>query len=643
MTSGTEREERSGRVFAVALCLAFAGWLLTWAALDRRPPDDHDDFYTHLSIPVAFEAHAAAPWEMPGVLLDHFTGGSLHPQLAQTSLVATLGTFGVGRFQLRATNAPWLFLLLFGTFLLARELSGPRLALLAVFLVGTLPIVLNYSRKWDIQFHAACLVPFGLWLAVRALRDGRRRWWLAFGLWQGMRVYSHPIHLPDIAVTVGRVGAVHLAPAGLRGDVGVALGGARPGLAATALVALLGVWYTGFFGDVLGEPEYSLRKYVQARHSYTEGAWIQGASVLAVLRLGADLVREVFWLHLMPGAAFLLLPGLLALPGRLLRRPDDVTTWGIEWMLLLTVLAQIPPLGLAASNRAYLNDWLFIFPTTVVLALVALGGLSERIAGDRRRRITREAWAAAAVLNGLWVAIAPIHASLAGPDPIEQPDHYGELPIDLFTHSTSGRHLVTHHMVVRRRLAHVELAERARETVGPDLETLDLGLLDLTWDPARFGASGCRLGDPGHRSSWRFGRPDESTPSSEPKISPWPFAFERFATLNLVTAASDFTPDSLPRLVVVRLWIDPSRRWENEPHECDPRDRVPEGFVATARSIARSRLGSHAEILAVDDPTGALVGRTIEWVPDPTYLGITLWIDRGPGAAGAKVQGDEDV
>ncbi len=628
---------------AVALCAAFAGWLLLWAALDRRPPDDHDDFYTHRSIPAAVAAHDGPITAMPGILLDHFRDGLLHPQLAQTSLVATLGTFGVSRFWLRAANAPWLFLLLFGTFLLARELSGPRLALLAVFMVGSLPIVLNYSRKWDIQFHAACLVPFGLWLAVRALRDGRLRWWLAFGLWQGTRVYSHPIHVPDIVVTVGLVGCVQVLPAVRRRDLRGALARARPWLVATLLIAAMAVWYTGAFGQILGEPEYSLRKYVKARHSYTEGAWIQEASVLAVLRLGADLIREVFWLHLMPGAAFLLLPGLLAIPGRLLRRPDDVTAWGCEWMLALVVLAQIPPLGLAASNRAYLNDWLFVFPTTVILALIALRSLRDRVASDRARRIATEAWTAAAIACGAFVMAAPVGASLLGPDPIDDPEHYGGLPIDLFTHSTSGRHLVTHHMVSRRRLAHVEAAERARAGLGPDVSRLELGLLDLTWDPGRFGASGCRLGDPGHLSAWRFDRPDEATPAGEPAISPWPFAFEGFSDMQLVTGSSDFQAESMPRLVLVRIWLDRSRRWEDEPNECAPRDRIPEGFVRTARELVKARLGAHSEIIAIPDPTGAMVGRTIEWVPDPTYLGITLWIDRGAGAAGSGVQGDEDV
>ena len=530
-----------------------------------------------------------------------------------------------------------------GTFLVARELSEPRLALLAVFVVGTLPIVLNYSRKWDIQFHAACLVPFGLWLAIRALRDGRHRWWVAFGLWQGMRVYSHPIHLPDIAVTVALVGAARIAPAVLRRDVGEALRRAVPWAGAAAIVVAMSVWYTGFLGDLIGEPGYSLRQYLAARHSYTEGAWIQNASVLAVARLGADLVREVFWLHLMPGAAFLLLPGLLAIPGYVLRRPVNLTGWGIEWLLLLTVLAQVPPAGLAASNRAYINDWLFVFPTVVILALIALRAMRDRLMTERRRTLATKFWVAAAVLNGLWGGRSTGCSVPGGAGSRRRARALRGTP-DRPVYSLDVR-------PAPRDPPHgCAAAPRTRGCGGPREGGRGRPASSrsrVCWispgNPSRFGASGCRLGDPGHRAGWRFGRPDASAPGSEPTISPWPFAFEGFESVNLEAPPSDFAPSSLPRLVLVRLWLEPVVAWAGSRHRCVPANRLPEGFVGAAESIVRSRLGAQSEILSVTDPTGALVGRTIEWVPDPTYLGLTLWVDRGPGTTGDEVQPDDDT
>ena len=45
---------------------------------------------------------------------------------------------------------------------------GIAMALLACFITATLPVVINYSRKWDTQFHAAAMTPLGLYLCRSA-------------------------------------------------------------------------------------------------------------------------------------------------------------------------------------------------------------------------------------------------------------------------------------------------------------------------------------------------------------------------------------------------------------------------------------------------------------------------------------------
>ena len=57
----------------------------------------------------------------------------------------------------------------------------------------------------------------------------------------------------------------------------------------------------------------------------------------------------------------------------------------------------------------------------------------------------------------------------------------------------------------------------------------------------------------------------------------------------------------------------------------------------------KAAFGSQVGIVGLEDPTGAFVWRTIEWSPDPTYLGLTLWVDRGPNAVQVENQPDEDA
>ena len=198
---------RSRRLGLVLALLVAAAQIVAFALLDHRPPNDHDPFYTDSSIPWLLQLRHASPLSWPAVLTDHFLSGDLHPRLAQTALVATLGIFGENVTVLRLANLPFALLLVLGSWLLARDLRVRHPGLVA-FVVATLPLVVHASRKWDLQFHAAALTPLGLWLGVLALQRLRLRWWLLFGAFQGLRLYTHLIVFPDVALTLVLVGAI---------------------------------------------------------------------------------------------------------------------------------------------------------------------------------------------------------------------------------------------------------------------------------------------------------------------------------------------------------------------------------------------------------------------------------------------------
>lgn len=180
-------------LLALLALLAFsAAVFLTWVSNDTRPPDDHDDFYTLATVGPTLEyAEADGLAEGLSVLWRHFASGELHPQLSQTWLVFVQGTLGPSRFAFRVAQLPFLLLFVLGSYLLTRELGGPRLALLAAACAGHLPITLNYARKWDIQFGTAALTPVALYLLLRAIRTPPGRlpgWWAAFGAAMALRL-----------------------------------------------------------------------------------------------------------------------------------------------------------------------------------------------------------------------------------------------------------------------------------------------------------------------------------------------------------------------------------------------------------------------------------------------------------------------
>ncbi len=659
----------------LAAVLAFAAvTLLLFCALDRRPPDDHDDFYTGDVTWSLTDLDEAPLFARPGVVLRHFARGELHPQLAQTSLLATLATFGRSRFVFRAANLPFYLLLIVGTWLLARQLASERLAILAAFATANLPMMINYSRKWDIQFHAACLAPLGLALGIAALRSEgvkSRRLWIAFGAWQGLRLYTHPIVVPDIVATAGLL----LAASWLQGrEAGKPL---KPRLVNQALSAvttgLVGLYYLGFAGRLIGEPGYSMRMYLVHRGSYGETTWWQQADLLARGNHVYQLLSETVWFHVMPLFTVLLLPGLLLAPWVLLRK----RLWqggepGRRWLLAVvagTAVAQLPLAVLGTSNRAFLNDWLFVAPYAIVTSLVCLRVAATRLT-DGGGRAAR-AWGIAIVVAGLAHHAVPLTVRAAGHDPVAEPEAWESRALTPFVRSTSGRHYTTHHVPMRSPIAGTELARRAAELGEDRSKPGRFVLVDLTFDPSRAGERGCHLGSPDDPDAWAWRAPSSLNVWAR-EVSPWPFVFEGFRTVRTVRPDHDLNRDAsnwsverpahlerieravvvdgdvtLPmvggeeerraeqqaelqrddataRLLVVRLWVELAPFWQEELYRCHPDERLPDGFFDAADRWASHRFPDARSTGPLPDPTGWLVARAVEWDRTRSYLGVAL-------------------
>jgi len=615
--------------------LAFVALVLVvFSVNDNRPPDDHDDFYT--------AALAGDVWKFEQAnllgklrVLGHRLKegpGQFHPQLAQTVLVATMGTFGRSATVFRISNLPFLLLLVMGTYLLARELSGPKLAVLAAFVVGTLPIVTNYSRKWDIQFHAAALTPLGLYLGLRALRSGGRegwKWWIGLGVLQGLRMHTHPIVISDVAVTFAVLGAAMWPMARIEGSsVQLRI---RQLIVSLGVAHLISTWMLGVYGNVLGEPGYSLHHYLPQRiggGGYLSTAWWGKAVFVAQLGLLLDLVREVQWIHLMRSTWMLLLPGIIAVPVLLFWRgriePQDNTRRWQAAVIAAAIAVQVPPILLATSNKAFLNDWLYLVPGAIVLALVAMDRIVH-LAGRHSVRL-RLGWTAALVANGILLTLVPLGVSLAGPEPMEHPEFYERSPLWAFTRSTSGRHFATHHLVSRWQYPGERIAQTIKDNDFAE-GTARLGILDLSWDPSHGGQPGCNLGDPGDPDSWLWSAPEDIVMPPLPPLSPWPFSFAGFKQLEVVRPEGG---DEAPRFTAVRLWLLPGNAWLAERHACRPAERLPENFLEGAQAMVDARLGSGSKIEVLADPTGWLLATVIEWDREPSYLGTSLLVDRQP-------------
>jgi len=573
--------------------------LLGFAALDRRPPDDHDDFYT------AETAGAVAALDEVGLfpaLGEHLTTGDLHPGLARTSLLATLAITGPSRGAFRAANLPWLLLLIGGTWVLARGVGGPRAADAAALVIATLPIVIQCSRKWDIQFHAAALTPLAWALGLAALRRSGRQGvaaWLALAVVQTLRLHTHPIVAPDVAALYGLL-LLGLIPSARHHGVAA---GSRLGHWLGSLLAcgFASGWYLGAAPALFGEAPHSLRRYLSERGSYMGESWWSTAGLSDQVGLLVELASDTVWIHAFPVAAAVGLGGLILLArGRAPGQRDPV---GLA-LLAAGVAGQLPPILLGTSNLAFLNDWLFVVPAVVVLAVA---GWSDHPA--------RRAAFIAVALQGAWVVVAPASASMFGPPVLQDPGAYDGRLLRGFARGSSGRHHATHHLLVRTPGAADALLDVLPAGRGP----ARVALHDLSWDPTVGAGARCALGSLDADEAWAWAAPAGQNVSGRP-LSPWPFVFAGREGVDLRRPDEDRTEGAEIR--VVRLWVRPSKRWESEQNPCWPSERLPDGFLAEAQRRTAQRFDSPGHPVA--DRPGWLVGRVVEWDRSRAYLGTAL-------------------
>lgn len=463
-----------------------------------------------------------------------------HPQLPQAVLLAWTGTLGWSRAVIRLGNLPWLLLLLVGTWLLARELSEPRLALLAAFLVGTLPVVQHMSRKWFPHFFAAAAAPLAMALVLIALRQARsggvKSWvWVALGVVQGLRLHLHPIGAPDVAITsalllVGLwLSRQHIAALPWRGLLGAA-----------SLAAVLGA--PAVFAGATHEGGIGFSEYLRMVSGYLS------PRDLSLHRLPLALGAAI-----LPGAALcVVLPGLVGLG--VAGRPG-LARLGTR-LVAARVALQIPLILVTVGNGGFLADWMLLAPDCVVLCALGLGRLTERSGAGR--------WLyGAAIAQGVVTLLVPLGLGLAAPNALAAPPPGSAL----WGRSEHGGLYNTHHIPLRAPQAGAMLAA----ALGSP--TRMLGVEDLT-----LATIGCDI-PPG--TSWQapadgvhFG----ATPGTDPLEAAWGLTpeWQRGRTEG-------------QKVSLVRLW-----RVSVEPEDCVVSGAEREALIASAAEHLTKTRGADA-------------------------------------------------
>jgi len=612
-----------GLVLAVA-----AGAMLAFGLLDRRDPNDHDGFYSNELIEQVGEyQRAETAAERRTILKDEALWLGTYPPVGRVAMVWTLGTFGTSRAAFRLSNLPFIVLLAFGTWLLGRELGGPRVGLLAAALVIAVPTMVVHSRKFAPPWFSAALTPLTWALLLLALRlEGRRGWAaaVAAGLVQGLRCYTHPIVYPDVGMSSALV--VLWAAGGWWRDRTRArlLAIARVG-AAGALALLLASHILGW-GPLGLPPEYSFPRY-QASRSHVLTGGLSASALLGAASLG---VRSWFHMHLMPVGFVLAAVGLVAALRRsLLGAPGHDRA--AARMLWLAILAQIPLALMTISRGTFTSDWMQLIPGACVLAAWGVfgpGGPAPRAA---------KAWGGGAVAHSAGVLVLPLVLSFVGPSPYQEPGWYVEGPGRAFAESSSGGLWNTHHIPIRepgafRRLTRL-LARPAAGGQNPNLADLRLLGADTS--------TPCRP-TMGPEARWVWGDPLDQAIGNR-WWSPWPPLItgiprvEPGFTTDGSIGHGDWRVEPRPgdevtawlgqgrRAVVVRLWTQLDKPTREAWRHCLP-SQPDRPTIDSARDLLESLMPDHTVTNELMDLGAELVGMEDGRLRDPMYAAYALYL-----------------
>lgn len=118
----------------------------------------------------------------PAAYLDAVDGAGAQPPVVPTSAFPLLALFGRDVDAALATGALWSILLVVATYALAARLVSHRWALLAALVIGTAPVVVDYSRMFHFAVPAAALLTSSLYAVLRSEGLRALRWVVAAGV-----------------------------------------------------------------------------------------------------------------------------------------------------------------------------------------------------------------------------------------------------------------------------------------------------------------------------------------------------------------------------------------------------------------------------------------------------------------------------
>jgi uncharacterized membrane protein len=140
-----------------------------------------------------------AHMSLPDMLAD-LRDTDRHPPLHYLLLWGTVRVFGDGELAVRLPSIIAGAGLVPALFLCGRELFDRRTGLVAAGLAACAPLAIWYAQEARMYSLFMLFAALALWAQIMVLRDGRRRYWIAYGAFTVALLYTHYFGLIPILI-----------------------------------------------------------------------------------------------------------------------------------------------------------------------------------------------------------------------------------------------------------------------------------------------------------------------------------------------------------------------------------------------------------------------------------------------------------
>ncbi|MFZ2560413.1 MAG: glycosyltransferase family 39 protein [Candidatus Nanoperiomorbaceae bacterium] len=123
--------------------------------------------------------------------ITRYTMLDVHPPLFYWMLKLWSLMFGTSDVALRSMSVFFGVVVIVLGFLLARRLFGKKVGYLSLPLLGLSPMLLRYSIETRMYTMVAMIALAQILVLIKARADGRRRWWIAYGVLVAAGMWTH--------------------------------------------------------------------------------------------------------------------------------------------------------------------------------------------------------------------------------------------------------------------------------------------------------------------------------------------------------------------------------------------------------------------------------------------------------------------